>query len=95
MSVERFIKSSEPIRVELNGKEYLVKPLSFKNYISIQRQLRKSFAEDLNTEQKEDAYLESVTKLCEALNLPTDEVLDCDNEFVTRLVDVFLLGMKQ
>ena len=94
MSTERFIKATEPVKVELNGKEYMVKPLSFKNYIAIQRDLRNSFADNLTIDEKETAYIAAIEKLATALNLPVDEVLDSDNEFITKLVDVFLLQTK-
>jgi hypothetical protein len=94
MSEERFIKATQPIRVELNGREYLVKPLSFKTHIAIQRELRKSFADGLTAEQKEDAYVSAITMLAEALQLPTDDVLNTDSEFVSKLIDVFLLQTR-
>jgi hypothetical protein len=94
MSTERFIKATEPVKVELNGKQHLVKPLSFKNYIAIQRDLRNSFADNLTLDEKETAYIAAIEKLATALNLPVDEVLDTDNEFITKLVDVFLLQTK-
>jgi hypothetical protein len=94
MSTERFIKATEPIKVEVNGKEYMVKPLSFKNHLTIQRELRKSFADDLTLEQKEDAYILAVEKLATALGLPADEVVNCDNEFISKLIDVFLLQTR-
>jgi len=94
MSTERFIKATEPVKVELNGKQYSVKPLSFKNYIAIQRDLRNSFADNLTLDEKEIAYIAAIEKLATALNLPVDEVLDSDNEFITKLVDVFLLQTK-
>lgn len=94
MSVERFIKATAPIEVELNGKTYSVKPLSFKNYITLQRELRKSFSDELTAEQKEDAYIKAIESLSEKLQLPANEVLECDNEFINKLIDVFLLGTK-
>jgi len=94
MSAERFIKATEPIKVELNGKQYLVKPLSFKNHLAIQRELRKSFNDSLTLEEKEDAYIAAVEKLATALELPAEEVINCDNEFISKLIDVFLLQTK-
>lgn len=94
MSVERFIKATEPVKVELNGKEYFVKPLSFKNYINVQRELRKSFSNELTAEQKEDAYVAAIELLSTKLGLPVDDVMDSDNEFINKLIDVFLLGTK-
>ena len=38
MSAEKFIKATEPVQVELNGTTYMVKPLSFRNYLSIQNE---------------------------------------------------------
>jgi len=94
MSAERFIKATEPVKVELNGTTYMVKPLSFKNYISIQRDLRNSFADNLSLDEKETAYIASIEKLATALALPVEDVLNADNEFITKLVDVFLLQTK-
>jgi hypothetical protein len=94
MSAERFIKATEPIQVELNGTTYLVKPLSFKTHIKIQRELRKSFGDDLTAEQKEDAYVSAIVMLAEALNLPTENVLEADSEFISKLIDVFLLQTR-
>jgi hypothetical protein len=94
MSVERFIKATEPIKVELNGTTYMVKPLSFKNYIAVQRELRNSFSDGLSIDEKENAYIAAIEKLARALELPVDDVLNADNEFITKLVDVFLLQTK-
>jgi len=94
MSAERFIKATEPVKVELNGTTYMVKPLSFKNHLAVQRELRKSFADNLTLEQKEDAYVAAVEKLATALELPAEEVINCDNEFISKLIDVFLLQTK-
>ena len=94
MSAERFIKATEPVKVELNGKEYLVKPLSFKNHLAVQRELRKSFADGLTIEQKEDAYISAIEALATALSLPVEDVLNADNEFITKLIDVFLLQTR-
>jgi len=94
MSAEKFIKATEPVQVELNGTTYMVKPLSFRNYLSIQHELRKTFAEDLSVEQKEQAYVSAIEKLAAALKLPVDDVLDSDTEFVNKLIDVFLLQTK-
>ena len=94
MSAERFIKATEPVKVELNGTTYSVKPLSFKNYIAIQRELRNSFADDLSVDEKETAYIAAIEKLAGALALPVEDVLNADNEFITKLVDVFLLQTK-
>jgi hypothetical protein len=94
MSAERFIKATEPVKVELNGTTYMVKPLSFKNHLSVQRELRKSFADGLTLEQKEDAYIAAIEALAVALSLPVEDVLNADNEFITRLIDVFLLQTK-
>ena len=94
MSVERYIKATEPIKVDLNGTTYMVKPLSFRNYLAIQSELRKSFTDTLTTEEKEAAYVNGITKLAEALKLPPDDVLDSDTEFVNKLIDVFLLQTK-
>lgn len=91
MSVERYIKATEPIKVDLNGTTYMVKPLSFRNYLAIQAELRKSFTDTLTTEEKEAAYVIGITKLAEGLKLPVDDVLDSDTEFVNKLIDVFLL----
>lgn len=95
MSAEKFIKATEPVSVELNGTTYMVKPLSFRNYLQIQKELRKSFSESLTVEQKEEAYIQAVTKLSEGLKLPVDDVMDADNEFVNTLIDVFLLQTKK
>ena len=94
MSAEKFIKATEPVQVELNGTTYMVKPLSFRNYLLIQNELRKTFADDLSVEQKEQAYVIAIEKLAVALKLPVDDVLDSDNEFVNKLIDVFLLQTK-
>ena len=94
MSEERFIRATQPIKIELNGKEYLVKPLSFKTHIAIQRELRKSFVEGLTIEQKEDAYIAAIEKLSVALELPTEDVLGADSEFISKLIDVFLLQTR-
>jgi hypothetical protein len=94
MSVERFIKATAEVEVELNGKVYNVKPLSFRNYILVQRELRKSFAENLTQEQKEDAYIEAIELLAKKLELPSEDVLNSDNEFINKLIDVFLLAAK-
>jgi hypothetical protein len=94
MSTERFIKATEPVKVELNGKTHLVKPLSFKNHLAIQRDLRNSFADNLTVDEKEDAYIAAIEKLAIALELPAEDVLNADNEFITKLVDVFLLQTK-
>lgn len=94
MSTEKFIKATEPIQVDLNGTTYLVKPLSFRNYIAIQNELRKAFADNQTAEQKEEAYVNGVKKLATYLNLPVDDVLDADTEFVNKLIDVFLLQTK-
>jgi len=94
MSAEKFIKATEPVQVELNGTTYMVKPLSFRSYLSIQNELRKSFAEGLSMEEKEQAYIAGIEKLATALKLPVDDVLDSDTEFVNKLIDVFLLQTK-
>ena len=94
MSAEKFIKATEPVQVELHGTTYMVKPLSFRNYLSIQNELRKAFAEDLSVEQREQAYINGIEKLAAALKLPVDDVLDSDTEFVNKLIDVFLLQTK-
>lgn len=94
MSEERFIRATQPIKIELNGKEYSVKPLSFKTHIELQRELRKSFAEGLTIEQKEDAYIKAIEKLSVALQIPTDEILDADSEFIAKIIDVFLLQTR-
>lgn len=94
MSAEKFIKATEPVQVELNGTTYMVKPLSFRNYLSVQNELRKSFAEGLSIEEKEQAYIAAIEKLATALKLPVDDVLDSDTEFVNKLIDVFLLQTK-
>jgi hypothetical protein len=72
----------------------MVKPLSFRNYLSIQNELRKAFVDDLSVEEKEQAYVIAIEKLAAALKLPVDDVLDSDNEFVNKLIDVFLLQTK-
>lgn len=94
MSTEKFIKATAPVSVELNDKTYSVKPLSFRDYLAIQRALRNSFADDLTVDQKEDAYVNAIRMLAEALKLPVEEVLDSDSDFINRLVDVFLLPTK-
>lgn len=94
MSAERFIKATEPVKVELNGTTYMVKPLSFKNYIAIQRDLRNSIADHLSLDEKEAAYIAAIEKLATSLSLPVEDVLNADNEFITKLVDVFLLQTK-
>lgn len=94
MSVEKLIKATEPVKVELNGTTYSVKPLSFRNYIAIQKELRNSFADGLSIDEKEAAYVVAIEKLAGALGLPIDDVLNADNEFITKLVDVFLLQTK-
>jgi len=94
MSAERFIKATEPIKVELNGTTYMVKPLSFKDYMSITKDLRASFAEDKTVEEKEAAYIKAIESLSVALKLPLDDVLNSDNEFVNKLIEAFLLQTK-
>lgn len=94
MSVEKFIKATSPVSVELNGTTYSVKPLSFKDYLQIQRQLRKTFADNLTVDQKEDEYLVAITMLAEGLKLPVDDVMNADSEFVNKLIEVFLLQTK-
>jgi len=94
MTTERFIKATEPVSVDLNGVIYQVKPLSFKNYIAVQRELRKSFDDAQSVEAREDAYVSAIKKLAESLKLPVEDVLDADSEFVNRLVEVFLLQQK-
>ncbi len=71
-----------------------VPSLSFKNYIAIQRDLRNSFADNLSLDEKETAYIAAIEKLAGALALPVEDVLNADNEFITKLVDVFLLQTK-
>jgi hypothetical protein len=95
MTTEKFIKATLPVSVELNDKTYSVKPLSFKDYIVIQRQMRAAVADNLTDEQKEDAYIELIKMLAEGLKLPADEVLNADTEFVNKLIDVFLLQTKK
>lgn len=94
MSAEKLIKATEPVKVELNGTTYSIKPLSFRNYIAIQKELRNSFADGLSIDEKENAYVAAIEKLAVALGLPVDDVLNADNEFITKLVDVFLLQTK-
>lgn len=94
MSAEKFIKATSPVSVELNGQTYLVKPLSFRDYLAIQRELRKSFAEELPVEQKEELYIKAIEQLATALKLPVDDVLNSDSEFISKLIDVFLLQTK-
>lgn len=94
MSAEKFIKATEPIQVELNGTTYMVKPLSFRNYLLLQGELRKAFGDHLTTEQKEAAYVNGVEKLATALKLPVEDVLNSDTEFVNKLIEVFLLQTK-
>ena len=94
MSAEKFIKATSPVSVELNGQTYMVKPLSFRDYLAIQRQLRKSFAEELSMEEKEDLYIKAIEQLATALKLPVDDVLNSDSEFISKLIDVFLLQTK-
>ena len=94
MSTERFIKATATVSVELNDKTYSVKPLSFKDYLAIQRQMRKTIADDLTVDQKEDEYIQLITMLANSLKLPSDEVLNADTEFVNKLIDVFLLQTK-
>lgn len=94
MQTDKFIKATEPVSVELGGVTYSVKPISFKNYIKIQRDLRKSFDEAQTPESREDAYVSAITSLAEALRLPVDAVLDSDIEFINKLVECFLLQTK-
>ena len=94
MSTEKLIKATEPVKVELNGTTYSIKPLSFRNYIAIQKELRNSFADGLSIDEKETAYVAAIEKLASTLGLPVDDVLNADNEFITKLVDVFLLQTK-
>lgn len=94
MSTEKFIKATSPVSVELNDKTYSVKPLSFKDYLNIQRQMRKAISDELTVEAKEEAYVELIKMLAEGLKLPSDEVLNADTEFVNKLIDVFLLQTK-
>lgn len=94
MSAEKFIKATSPVSVELNGQTYMVKPLSFRDYLAIQRQLRNSFAEELPVDQKEELYIKAIEQLATALKLPVDDVLNSDSEFISKLIDVFLLQTK-
>lgn len=94
MTTEKFIKATTPVSVELNDKTYSVKPLSFKDYLNIQRQMRKAISDELTVEAKEEAYVELIKMLAEGLKLPSDEVLNADTEFVNKLIDVFLLQTK-
>jgi hypothetical protein len=94
MNTEKFIRATEPVSVELNNVVYAVKPISFRQYIGIQRELRKSFDETQTADQREDAYIRAISTLAEALKLPVDDVLDSDTEFVNKLVEVFLLQTK-
>lgn len=94
MTTEKFIKATQPVTVELNDKTYVVKPLSFKDYILIQRQMRKAIDENLSMEEKEDAYVDLIKMLADSLKLPADEVLNADTEFVNKLIDVFLVQTK-
>jgi hypothetical protein len=94
MTTEKFIKATLPVTVELNDKTYIVKPLSFKDYILIQRQMRKAIDDTLPIEDKEDAYVDLIKLLAESLKLPVDDVLDADTEFVNKLIDVFLVQTK-
>jgi hypothetical protein len=93
-TTERFIRATEPIQVELNGTIHAVKPLSFKDYIIVQRALRKSFDEGLTTEAREDAYITAIELLAERLKLPVNDVMEQDSEFVNKLIEVFLLMNK-
>ena len=94
MTTEKFIKATAPVSVELNDKTYSVKPLSFKDYLNIQRQMRKAISDELTVDAKEEAYVELIKMLAEGLKLPSDEVLNADTEFVNKLIDVFLLQTK-
>lgn len=94
MNTDNFIRATEPVSVELNGQVYQVKPISFRNYIAIQKELRKSFDDASTPEQREEAYVEAITKLAEALKLHVNDVMDSDTDFVNRLVEVFLLQKK-
>jgi hypothetical protein len=94
MNTEKYIKATSPVSVELNDKTYSVKPLSFKDYLNIQRQMRKAISDELTVEDKEEAYVELIRMLAEGLKLPPDEVLNADTEFVNKLIDVFLLQTK-
>lgn len=94
MSAEKFIKATSPVSVELNGQTYMVKPLSFRDYLAIQRELRKSFVEDLPVDQKEELYIKAIEQLATALKLPVDDVLNSDSEFISKLIEVFLLQTK-
>lgn len=94
MTTEKFIKATSPVSVELNDKTYSVKPLSFKDYLNIQRQMRKAISDELTVEAKEEAYIELIRMLADGLKLPSEEVLNADTEFVNKLIDVFLLQTK-
>ena len=91
---EKYIKATSPVSVELNGQTYMVKPLSFRDYLAIQRELRKSFADELTVEQKEEAYIHAIEQLATALKLPVDDVMNSDSEFISKLIEVFLLQTK-
>lgn len=94
MSAEKYIKATSPVSVELNGQTYMVKPLSFRDYLAIQRELRKSFVDDLPVDQKEELYVKAIEQLATALKLPVDDVLNSDSEFIGKLIEVFLLQTK-
>lgn len=94
MSAEKFIKATSPVSVELNGQTYMVKPLSFRDYLAIQRELRKSFADELPIDEKEELYIKAIEQLATALKLPVDDVLNSDSEFISKLIEVFLLQTK-
>jgi len=91
---EKYIKATSPVSVELNGQTYMVKPLSFRDYLAIQRELRKSFADELTVEQKEEAYVHAIEQLATALKLPVEDVMNSDSEFISKLIEVFLLQTK-
>jgi hypothetical protein len=94
MTTDKFIKATAAVSVDLNGTTYQIKPLSFKSYLLIQKELRKSFDDAQTTEDREAAYVSAIKMLAEALKLPVEDVMESDMEFINRLIEVFLLQMK-
>lgn len=94
MSAEKFIKATAPISVELGDQTYMVKPLSFRDYLAVQKKLRESFSAELTVEQKEEAYIDAIKLLAKGLKLPEDSILDADTDLINELIERFLLQKK-
>lgn len=89
VNIDEFISMTESPKLVIGGKEYSIRPLSFRDAVKFQKRLS-----ELDTSNMEELE-KLITDICEAGELPTEKILSLPPNGVNKIIEsffTFILG---